>query len=222
MYQLTKREKVLLFALSIVVLVVMGFTLLVNPLLNSRLSLQRQLGDEQVSQAAMMADLADAAGAAEQREAAKQAAQAVGELFYAPMNNTQLSNLAASFLDLHGLTGVSMNLSGITVQDLAGVQPTQTTTSSYAWNDLIQGNASGEEAPAAAPAEGVEGAENQAQTAQVLCNTITISGTGEEAGLRSLLTDLSGRTPIRVQSFSVDDAGQFTLELSVYMLDVIP
>lgn len=218
MYQLTKREKVLLFALSIVVLVVAGFSLLINPLLNARLNLQRQLGDEQVSQAGMMADLADAAGAAQQRETAKQEAQTIGQTFYAPMNNTQLSNLVASFLDLHGLTGVSMSLSGITVQDLAGVQPTLEAASSYAWNDLIQGNTTVEEPADAVPQEG----QDAAQTAQVLCNTITISGTGEEAGLRSLLTDLAGRTPIRVQSFSVDSTGQFTLELSVYMLDVIP
>ena len=44
---------------------------------------------------------------------------------------------------------------------------------------------------------------------------------GFTEGLRGLLTDLSQRMPVRLQSFSTGQTDQFTLTLSSYMLDPV-
>ena len=204
MYQFSKREKVLLFVLALVAVVAGGFLLLLNPALEQRLALQGQLAQEQLAQASMQAELASAAAAE------------AGRVFYEPMSNTQISNLAAGLLDVHGLTGLSMNVSGLTVQDLAGIQPTLEEGESYAWSEFLKNAQNG------GPADEGEGAPAaEAASAQVLCNTVSITAQGPAEGLRGLLTDLSQRMPVRLQSFSTGQNDQFTLTLSIYMLDPV-
>lgn len=219
MYQFSKREKILLFVLWIVVILVLGFMFLISPALEDKLVLQEQLSQEQLTQLTMQTDIAGAAAAAQQKEQARAEAAAIGSTFYEPMSNTQLSNLAAGFFDVHGLTGVSMSVSGMTVEDLAGIQPTLASGDSYAWNEFLQSAQSG-----AAADEGDDtqtGAQAAPATAQVLCNTVTITGQGDPAGLRSLLTDLGQRMPVRVQSFKTGEDGRFDLVISFYMLDPV-
>lgn len=216
MYQFSKREKVLLFVLALVAVAAGGFLLLLNPALEQRLALQGQLAQEQLAQASMQAELASAAAAQVQREEAKAAAAEAGRAFYEPMSNTQISNLAAGLLDVHGLTGLSMNVSGLTVQDLAGIQPPLEEGESYAWSEFLKNAQNG------GPADEGEGAPAaEAASAQVLCNTVTITAQGPAEGLRGLLTDLSQRMPVRLQSFATGQNDQFTLTLSIYMLDPV-
>ncbi|WP_418665811.1 type II secretion system protein GspM [Allofournierella sp.] len=216
MYQFSKREKVLLFALALVGVLAGGFLLLLNPALERRLVLQGQLSQEQLIQATMQAELASAPAAEAQRAQAKAAAAEAGKAFYQPMSNTQLSDLAAGLLDVHGLTGLSMTVSGLTVQDLAGIQPPLEEGESYAWNEFLKSAQSGGAAP-----EGEAPAADAAATAQVLCNTVTITARGPAEGLRGLLTDLSQRMPVRLQSFATGENDQFTLTLNIYMLDAV-
>lgn len=217
MYQFSRREKVLLFALALVGVLALGFVLLLNPALEERLILQEQLAQEQLTQAAMQAELASAPAAAAQRDEAREAAAAAGKAFYEPMSSTEISDLVARFLDVHGLTGLSMNVSGLTVQDLAGIQPTLQEGESYAWNEFLKSAQSGE---GVSEGEGGEPAGATA-TAQVLCSTVSITAQGPAEGLRSLLTDLSQRMPVRLQSYATGQNDQFTLELSIYMLDPV-
>ena len=63
--------------------------------------------------------------------------------------------------------------------------------------------------------------EAEAASAQVLCNPVSLTAQGPAEGLRGLLTDLSQRMPVRLQSFSTGQNDQFTLTLSIYMLDPV-
>lgn len=216
MYQLTKREKWMLFVLALVLLVVGGYLLLLAPAMDARLALQQQLQEEQMKQVEMLADIADADNAAQQRIDAKAQAQMAAAAFYEPLSNDQLTEVCRGFMDSHDLAAASMQFSGVQVSTITPLTRTQTTAPTYAYEqhlnaaEGVDGGEAGDEA-AAAPAEA---------GAEVLCNTATIAGVGNEADVRALLADLAGRMPIEVQSFTLTPGANapFTITMNFYML----
>lgn len=214
MTQLSKREKLLLFLLAVVAVVIGGFALLVRPALDRRTQLQETLSSEQMTQATMMADIAGAPAAAQAREDARLDARHAAEIFYEPMSNAQLTELCKSFLDARGIVSSSMSLTGTHVGTVSWGGEEQAAADTYAFQEHL------------AAAEGDDGAPEDASlsagaitSADVLVNTVTIQGPAAQAEFRALLTDLSGRTPIRVQSFSyAPDQGTFNLVIDFYML----
>lgn len=214
MTQLSKREKLLLFLLAVVAVVIGGFALLVRPALDRRTQLQETLSSEQMTQATMMADIAGAPAAAQAREDARLDARHAAEIFYEPMSNAQLTELCKSFLDARGIVSSSMSLTGTHVGTVSWGGEEQAAADTYAFQEHL------------AAAEGDGGAPEDASlsagvitSADVLVNTVTIQGPAAQAEFRALLTDLSGRTPIRVQSFSyAPDQGTFNLVIDFYML----
>ena len=136
--------------------------------------------------------------------------------FYEPMNNTQISNLAAGLLDVHGLTGLSMNVSGLTVQDLAGIQPTPGRGREPCLERVP------EKRPERRPHRRGRGALRPPRPPVPRCCAIrSPSPHRARRDLRGLLTDLSQRMPVRLQSFTTGQNDQFTLTLSIYMLDPV-
>lgn len=218
MTQLTKREKVLLFVLALVAVVVGGFLLLIRPALDGRIALQEELSSQQMEQATMMADIAGAPAAAQAREDARLDARHAAELFYEPMDNAQLTELCKSFLDARGIVASSMNLTGTQVGTVTWGTAQQAAGNTYAYQEYLnaaEGNTAGDTGEEGALAGGIT-------SADVLVNTVTIQGPAGEAEFRALLTDLSGRTPIRVQSFTyTPDQGTFSLVIDFYMLQQV-
>lgn len=215
MTQLSKREKLLLFLLAVVAVVIGGLALLVRPALDRRMQLQETLSSEQMTQATMQADIAGAPAAAQAREDARLDARHAAEIFYEPMSNAQLTELCKSFLDARGIVSSSMSLTGTHVGTVSWGGKEQAAADTYAFQEHLTAAEGG----AGEAGETEDAAPGVITSADVLVNTVTIQGPAAQAEFRALLTDLSGRTPIRVQSFSyAPDQGTFNLVIDFYML----
>lgn len=214
MYKLSTREKVLLYILLLVAILVGGLLLLVQPMMSENLALQDQLSAAYLRQFAMQEAILDAENAVTQRDAAYSEAAAMGRLFYKPMSNTETMALLYGILDNYEITGVNMSLSEVTVKDLSGLTTTAASLDEYAWYQLMFDEiqpAAADENPLAA----------RQPTAQVLSNTVSLTGQGTTEDLHRLLSDLAGRPCIRVESFAFAVDNNFSLTVSVFMLDQV-
>ena len=112
-YQFSRREKILLYVLAVLILTVGGFGLFLRPALDRRLSLA-VMRDEEILRKQDMEKLFAQKEFLENQEAEmKEKVMMLASSFYRDMDTEELGNLVISMLDDEGLMACNMEVSKI-------------------------------------------------------------------------------------------------------------
>lgn len=222
MYQLSKREKLLLSILAFLGVLVGIGGFLVKPALDRKLDYEAELGEVQMRQISMLEvlnqreDLMEAA--AENRQKLKEKAAA----YYSPMNTESAGELIVSMLDVYGLNARTMSM---TVTMPTAISSYIQMPASYTYSYLENLKQAGE----ASLLEGITGGGGEAaalDTVQILCSTVTGEALGENSAIRSFLNSVESNSSMQMKTFAItldDRTGSYVINYSidVYMLNQI-
>lgn len=222
MYQLSKREKLLLSILAFLGVLVGIGGFLVKPALDRKLDYEAELGEVQMRQISMLEvlnqreDLMEAA--AENRQKLKEKAAA----YYSPMNTESAGELIVSMLDVYGLNARTMSM---TVTMPTAISSYIQMPASYTYSYLENLKQAGE----ASLLEGITGGDGEAaalDTVQILCSTVTGEALGENSAIRSFLNSVESNSSMQMKTFAItldDRTGSYVINYSidVYMLNQI-
>ncbi|MEY8395817.1 hypothetical protein AALB64_13575 [Lachnospiraceae bacterium 45-P1] len=112
-YQFSRREKILLYILAVLILTVGGFGLLLRPAMDRRLSLA-VMWEEEILRKQDMEELFARKEFLENQEAEmKEKVMMLASSFYRDMDTEELGNLVISMLDDEGLMACNMEVSKI-------------------------------------------------------------------------------------------------------------
>ncbi|MBU3805619.1 MAG: type II secretion system protein M [Candidatus Fournierella pullistercoris] len=215
-YQLSQREKYMLFFLAVFAIIMVGYLGLIQPALERRLELTTTLQEELDVKAQMESNIQQLPALEQEREQARVQATSAGAVFYEPLNSNRANELVVSLLDVHLLTPTSMTVSPMTVKDLSSGDVLEISPLGYNWISQIQAaqTASGIQT-------GTDGEQSSQQaTAQVLSTTITMTCQGEFSNFLAFFDDVAKRVPARVTLFS-NQEDKYTVALELYMLDPV-
>lgn len=218
-YQLTQREKILLFALSIFAILVGGLMLLIQPALDHKLELQEELDVQQTLQMEMQLNIAQLPQLQKDQQTAKETARQTGKAFYEPLSTNMVGDLITSFLDAYSLSATSMSVSEIRVKDLANGQFSAPQENGYTWGNQIKAAQAGENGSNANSSSGTNN--NTSATAQVLYSSIGLTCVGDRTNFEHFISDIASRLPVQFIQLDVSQTGNFQITLELYMLDEV-
>lgn len=218
-YQLTQREKILLFALSIFAILVGGLMLLIQPALDHKLELQQKLDEQQTLQMEMQSNIAQLPQLQKDQKTAKETARKTGKAFYEPLSTNMVGDLITSFLDAYSLSATSMSVSDIRVKDLANGQFTTPQENGYTWGNQLKAAQAGENGSSANSSSNTSN--STSTTAQVLYSAVTLTCVGERTNFEQFISDIASRLPVQFIQLDVSQTGDFQITLELYMLDEV-
>jgi hypothetical protein len=217
-YQLTQREKILIFVLSIFAVLVGGLMLLIQPALDHKLELQQELDEQLTLQMEMQSNIAQLPQLQKDQQTAKETTRQTGKAFYEPMSTNMVADLISGFLDSYNLSATAMSVSDIRVKDLANGQFSLPQENGYTWGNQIKAAQAGETGSGSGTSSGDS---TTATTAQVLYSSITLTCVGERSNFEQFISNIADRLPVQFIQVDVSQTGDFQVTLELYMLDEV-
>lgn len=217
-YQLTQREKILIFILSIFAILVGGLMLLIQPALDHKLELQQELDEQLTLQLEMQSNIAQLPQLQKDQQTAKETTRETGKAFYKPLSTNMVADLISGFLDSYNLSATSMSVSDIRVKDLANGQFSLPQENGYTWGNQIKAAQAGETGSGSGTSSGNNAT---ATTAQVLYSSITLTCVGERSNFEQFISSIADRLPVQFIQVDVSQTGDFQVTLELYMLDEV-
>ena len=217
-YQLTQREKILIFVLSIFAVLVGGLMLLIQPALDHKLELQQELDEQLTLQMEMQSNIAQLPQLQKDQQTAKETTRQTGKAFYEPMSTNMVADLISGFLDSYNLSATAMSVSDIRVKDLANGQFSLPQENGYTWGNQIKAAQAGETGSGSGTSSGDS---TTATTAQVLYSSITLTCVGERSNFEQFISNIADRFPVQFIQVDVSQTGDFQVTLELYMLDEV-
>lgn len=217
-YQLTQREKILIFVLSIFAVLVGGLMLLIQPALDHKLELQQELDEQLTLQMEMQSNIAQLPQLQKDQQTAKETTRQTGKAFYEPMSTNMVAYLISGFLDSYNLSATAMSVSDIRVKDLANGQFSLPQENGYTWGNQIKAAQAGETGSGSGTSSGDS---TTATTAQVLYSSITLTCVGERNNFEQFISNIADRLPVQFIQVDVSQTGDFQVTLELYMLDEV-
>lgn len=217
-YQLTQREKILIFVLSIFAVLVGGLMLLIQPALDHKLELQQELDEQLTLQMEMQSNIAQLPQLQKDQQTAKETTRQTGKAFYEPMSTNMVADLISGFLDSYNLSATAMSVSDIRVKDLANGQFSLPQENGYTWGNQIKAAQAGETGSGSGTSSGDS---TTATTAQVLYSSITLTCVGERSNFEQFISNIAERLPVQFIQVDVSQTGDFQVTLELYMLDEV-
>lgn len=217
-YQLTQREKILIFVLSIFAVLVGGLMLLIQPALDHKLELQQELDEQLTLQMEMQSNIAQLPQLQKDQQTAKETTRQTGKAFYEPMSTNMVADLISGFLDSYNLSATAMSVSDIRVKDLANGQFSLPQENGYTWGNQIKAAQAGETGSGSGTSSGDS---TTATTAQVLYSSITLTCVGERNNFEQFISNIADRLPVQFIQVDVSQTGDFQVTLELYMLDEV-
>ena len=217
-YQLTQREKILIFVLSIFAVLVGGLMLLIQPALDDKLELQQELDEQLTLQMEMQSNIAQLPQLQKDQQTAKETTRQTGKAFYEPMSTNMVADLISGFLDSYNLSATAMSVSDIRVKDLANGQFSLPQENGYTWGNQIKAAQAGETGSGSGTSSGDS---TTATTAQVLYSSITLTCVGERSNFEQFISNIADRLPVQFIQVDVSQTGDFQVTLELYMLDEV-
>lgn len=222
MYQLSKREKLLLSILAFLGVLVGIGGFLVKPALDRKLDYEAELGEVQMRQISMLEVLNQREGLMEAVAESRQKLKEKAAVYYSPMNTESVGELIVSMLDVYGLNARTMSM---TVTMPTAISSYIQMPASYTYSYLENLKQAGE----ASLLEGITGGDGEAavlDTVQILCSTVTGEALGENSAIRSFLNSVESNSSMQMKTFAItldDRTGSYVINYSidVYMLNQI-
>lgn len=222
MYQLSKREKLLLSILAFIGVLVGIGGLLVKPALDRKLDYEAELGEVQMRQISMLEVLNQREDLTENVEENRQKLKEKAAAYYGPMNTESVGELIVSMLDIYGLNARTMSM---TVTMPTAISSYIQMPASYTYSYLENLKQAGE----ASLLEGITGGDGEVaalDTVQILCSTVTGEALGENSAIRSFLNSVESNSSMQMKTFAItldDRTGSYVINYSidVYMLNQI-
>lgn len=222
MYQLSKREKLLLSILAFLGVLVGIGGFLVKPALDRKLDYQAELGEVQMRQVSMLEVLNQKEGLREEAAEMRQELKEKASVYYGPMNTESVGETIVSMLDVYGLNARTMSM---TVTMPTAISSYMQMPAAYTYSYLESLKQAGEAGLLDGVASG-EGENAALDTVQILCSSVTGEALGENSAIRSFLNSVEANPSMQMKAFAItmDDAtGSYILNYSidVYMLNQI-
>lgn len=223
MYQLSKREKLLLSILAVLAVAVGIVGLMLMPALDRRLDYQEQLNAAQMAKTSMLEMLDQRERLQEKSEEKRAELKEEAAVYYHPMNTETVGETMVTMLDVYGLNARTMSMT-VTAPKAISLYAQMPQAYTYSYLENLRGAG---EADLSSGFVSDSGGEPVAlDTVQVLCSSVNGEALGDNGAIRSFLNSVESNKSMQMKAFSItldDRTGQYVLNynIDVYMLDQI-
>lgn len=211
MKTLTKREKVLLYLLLCIVILVGGVMLCV-PALNAHTDLKIKNDSLNTQLASLKASIVEYKDLDKKIEEANKEYQAQVDKFYAEkdMKVEDVDNLITSMTLVHNLTPLSLQISDVTTEEIIN------------YNDYLQQQAADAENKDSTEKQEVTAEEKGESAATLKVYNVSLTVKGTIANLQSMVNDANETKSLKVSSVTyseqTEDSKEMSVTFKIYML----